>query len=181
MQPHRNLVVAFCTGKSFSEVLILASANPQYDKRLSIDLPVQYIKIPSLEHGENMGRTCCLHKLFWMSKQKQKTIFVHSMFSSCSPHVRPMIWAWNFHVLNNLLSYRGLVDAKIASDIDLPVCRRLYSTSNSISMVFCFQNSFDLLWEKMVLVIEIYFWSSRRKAKNLQKICQYYFQNRMFF
>ena len=51
-------------GKSFSEVLILASANPQYDKRLSIDLPVQYIKIPSLEHGENMGRTCCLHKLF---------------------------------------------------------------------------------------------------------------------
>ena len=31
------------TGKSLSEVLILASANPQYDKRLSIDLPVQYI------------------------------------------------------------------------------------------------------------------------------------------
>ena len=45
------------TGKSFSEVLILASANPQYDKRLSIDLPVQYNKIPNLEHGENMRRT----------------------------------------------------------------------------------------------------------------------------
>ena len=29
------------TGKSFSEVLILASTNPQYDKRLSIELPVQ--------------------------------------------------------------------------------------------------------------------------------------------
>ena len=42
------------TGKSFSDVLILASTNPQYDKRLSIDLPVQYIKIPNLEHGENM-------------------------------------------------------------------------------------------------------------------------------
>ena len=52
------------TGKSFSEVLILASANPQYGKILSIDLPVQYIKIPNLEHGENMGTTCCLHKLF---------------------------------------------------------------------------------------------------------------------
>ena len=28
------------TGKSFSEALILASTNPQYDKRLFIDLPV---------------------------------------------------------------------------------------------------------------------------------------------
>ena len=29
------------TGKSFSGVLILASTNPQYDKRLSVELPVQ--------------------------------------------------------------------------------------------------------------------------------------------
>ena len=52
------------TGKSFSEVLILASTNPQYDKRLSSELPVQYMKIPSSEHGENMSRTCCVDKLF---------------------------------------------------------------------------------------------------------------------
>ena len=45
------------TGKSFSEVLILASINPQYDKRLSIELTLQYMKIPNLEHGENMKRT----------------------------------------------------------------------------------------------------------------------------
>ena len=33
-----------------------------------------------------------------------------------------MFWAWNFHVLNNLLSYSGLVDTRIsASDKDLPV------------------------------------------------------------
>ena len=32
------------TGKSFSEALILASTNPQYDKRLFIELRVQYIK-----------------------------------------------------------------------------------------------------------------------------------------
>ena len=49
--------MVFGTGKSYSEALILASINPQYDKRLSIDLPVQYIKIPNLEHGENMRRT----------------------------------------------------------------------------------------------------------------------------
>ena len=57
-------VLEISTGKSFSEVLILASTNPKYDKRLSSELPVQYMKIPSSEHGENMSRTCCLHKLF---------------------------------------------------------------------------------------------------------------------
>ena len=45
----------YTTGKYFSEVLILASTNPQYDKRLSSELPVQYMKIPSSEHVENMG------------------------------------------------------------------------------------------------------------------------------
>jgi hypothetical protein len=38
------------TGKSFSEALILASTNPQHDKRLFIDLPVQYMKTTSSEH-----------------------------------------------------------------------------------------------------------------------------------
>ena len=28
-------------------------------------------------------RTCCVQKLFWMPKQKQKTIFLHNMFSTC--------------------------------------------------------------------------------------------------
>ena len=43
------------TGKYFSKALILASNNPQYDKRLISELPVQYMKIPRSEHGENMG------------------------------------------------------------------------------------------------------------------------------
>ena len=42
------------TGKSFSEAFILTSTNPQYDKRLFIDLPVQYMKTTSSEHGVNM-------------------------------------------------------------------------------------------------------------------------------
>ena len=50
--------VSFCfhnivTGKSFSEALIHASTNPQYDKRLFIELQVQYMKIASSEHVEN--------------------------------------------------------------------------------------------------------------------------------
>ena len=40
----------FFTGKSLSEALILASTNPQYDDRLSMELPVQYMKTTSSEH-----------------------------------------------------------------------------------------------------------------------------------
>ena len=54
------------TGKSLSEALIFASINPQYDDRLFIELRVQYMKITSSEHGENMGRTCCVHKLVFL-------------------------------------------------------------------------------------------------------------------
>ena len=36
-------------------------------------------------------------------------------------------------------------------------------------MVFCYQNCSDLLWEKIVPVIEKNLWNSRLKAKNLQK------------
>ena len=43
-----------CTGKSLSEALFLLSTNPQCDNRLFIELQVQYMKIPSSEHGENM-------------------------------------------------------------------------------------------------------------------------------
>ena len=49
-----------CTGKSLSGTLIFASTNPQYDDRLFIELQVQYMKIPS----SNLGRTCCVRKLF---------------------------------------------------------------------------------------------------------------------
>ena len=42
------------TGKSLSEAFILTSTNPQYDNRLFIDLPVQYMKTTSSEYGENM-------------------------------------------------------------------------------------------------------------------------------
>ena len=44
------------TGKSFSEALILASTNPQYDKRLFI---VQNMKIASSEQSQNMLCTQC--------------------------------------------------------------------------------------------------------------------------
>ena len=39
---------------------------------------------------------------------------------------------------------------------------------SKLTMVFCYQNCSDLLREKIVLVIEKNFWSSRLKAKNMQ-------------
>ena len=42
------------TGKSLSGALIFESTNPQYDNRLFIELPFQYMKIPNSEHGLNM-------------------------------------------------------------------------------------------------------------------------------
>ena len=42
------------TDKSFSEALIFASTNPQYDDRLFIELRVQDMKIASSEHAQNM-------------------------------------------------------------------------------------------------------------------------------
>ena len=45
-----------CTGKSLSEALIFASTNPQYDDRLFIELRVQYLKIASSEHTQNIEK-----------------------------------------------------------------------------------------------------------------------------
>ena len=42
--------------------------------------------------AQNMGRTCFVHELFWMSKQKRNNL--------CTQHDLPMFWAWNFHALN---------------------------------------------------------------------------------
>ena len=50
MVDRRTIKYYHITGKSFSEVHILASTNPQYDKSLFIELSVQYMKITSSEH-----------------------------------------------------------------------------------------------------------------------------------
>ena len=50
------------TGKFFSEALFLALTNSQYDKRLSIDLQVQYMKITSSEHVVYINCSECQNK-----------------------------------------------------------------------------------------------------------------------
>ena len=63
------------TGKSLSEALIFGLTNPQYDNRLFIELQVQYMKIPSSEHGENM---LCTEIVFDIQN------------NFCTQHVLPM-------------------------------------------------------------------------------------------
>ena len=55
----------------FQKHYILASTNPQFDKRLFIELQVQYIKITSSEHVVYINCSEC---------QSEKTICVHNMF-----------------------------------------------------------------------------------------------------
>ena len=50
------------TGKSLSEAFILTSSNPQYDKKLFIDLPVQYMKTTSSEHVVYINCSECQNK-----------------------------------------------------------------------------------------------------------------------
>jgi hypothetical protein len=54
------------TGKSFSEALILASTNPQYDKRLFIELRVQYKNITNSEHVVHVNCSECQNKKQFM-------------------------------------------------------------------------------------------------------------------
>ena len=93
-----------CTSKSLSEAFILTSTNPQYDNRLFIDLPVQYVKTTSSENGENMLCTQIVFSFLLMFSEL--VVFMY----------------WTSESMNNLLSYCGLVDQRISvTDKDLPV------------------------------------------------------------
>ena len=59
-----------------SEALIFELTNPQYDDRLFIALQCNTWKFLA----QNMGRTCCVQKLFLTFR----AISVHNMFSPCS-------------------------------------------------------------------------------------------------
>ena len=68
-----------CTGKSLSEAVILASSNPQYDKRLFIDYWVQYMKTTSSEHVVYINCFECQNKNQFM-------------YTTCSELVVFMYW-----------------------------------------------------------------------------------------
>ena len=70
---HRSITINLITGKSFSEELIFASTNPQYDKRLFIDLPFWYMKTTRSEHVVYIN-------CFFIFVLTFKTIYIQNMF-----------------------------------------------------------------------------------------------------
>ena len=52
-------LLTFSTGKSLTEAFILTSINPQYDKRLFIDLSVQYMKTTNSENVVSINCSEC--------------------------------------------------------------------------------------------------------------------------
>ena len=88
--------------KSLLMLLVTGKSLPQYDNWLFMELPWKL-------QAQNMDRTCYAH--------------VMPMFCVCSFHDNSM---------NNLLSYCGLVDARIcASEKDLPVEIEIFQGQNT--------------------------------------------------
>ena len=66
------------TGKSLSEALILGSTDPQYDKRMFIDLPVQYMKTTSSEHVVYIiFSECQIKKQFVYTTCSELVVFIY--------------------------------------------------------------------------------------------------------
>ena len=99
-----------CTGKSLSEALFLH----QLTHNMTTDCSLNYKFNIGKFLAQNMGRTCCVQKLFLTFR----TISVHNMFSPCSAKIR-------------------------ASDNDLPVSKWIFGKSeqfhswNTYRYIFC--------------------------------------------
>ena len=122
-----------------SEVLILELTDPNYDKRLFIDLTLQYMKTTSSEHVVYINCFECQNK-------NKKNNF-------CTQHVLNLYFSCNS--MNNLLSYCGSTDARMrASEKDLPVKVSLFSNlQNIFSVIFretalTLRKDFTLTWHK---------------------------------
>ena len=76
-----------------------------------------------------------------------------------------------FRLLQNYRIFRKLICVLfVFMYVSLKIFSNLSKTFRYFkeTMVFCYQNCSDLLWEKIVLVIEKNFWNSRLKAENFQ-------------
>ena len=82
------------TDKFFSEALILATTNPQYDK-------ISFIYLPQFLHENDKFRTCCV--------QNKKNIFTYTKSLALFMNLR------TGKSMNNILSYCGLLVAKISA------------------------------------------------------------------
>ena len=123
--------ILICTSCSWilSQIIVLNSSSMlqvnlcqkllffnQLTHNMTTDCSLNYKFSTWKLQAQNTLRTCSVHKLFWMSKQKNNL---------CKQHVMSLEFSckyWTCNSMNNLSSYCGLVDARVsASDKDLPV------------------------------------------------------------
>ena len=97
------------------------------------------------DHCCFLFKCCCC--FFYLS------FFLSSFFHHSSPHFLPQDWFCKWK-RNHIHIGQYLT--------------RLRRQKRVNTMVFCYQNCSDLLWEKIVLVIEKNFGNSRLKAENLK-------------
>ena len=83
--------------------------------------------------------------------------------------------SWDIHSIG--LTNRAIVSQK-TSPWNTSMWKNMLAIIKTRGMVFCYQNCYDLMWKKNVLVIKKKNWNSRLKAKNLQKF--WYHQNNLF-
>ena len=76
-----------------------------------------------------------------------------------------VIYFRNFSVIKR---FRTILNSSQMTANDY--AQRLQRKCKARKMVFCYQNCYDQLWGKNILVIKKNFWNSRLKAKNFQ-IC----------
>ena len=103
-----------------------------------------------------------------MIKTIQQTYLISPLLSawiwSCRPSISSFSRSFN---LNSDFCFPPTPSLPIPWECDKIIATdKIYGWT---SMLFCYQNCSDLLWEKIVLVIQKNFWNSRLKAKNLQK------------
>ena len=70
--------------KSLSEAFIITSTKPQYDKRLFIDLPIQYMKTTSSEHVVYIN---------WSEYQNKNPSYIYSWSIGHIFYMISSVWA----------------------------------------------------------------------------------------
>ena len=108
------------------------------------------------------------------AKAKRMRFFIYISFflDPLSTTPLPSAVAYVYHALptiDHLGEALQILILQQQSVMSIWFLARLYATMGwNASMVFCYQNCSDLLWEKIVLVIGKNFWNLRLKAENLQ-------------
>ena len=104
-----------------------------------------------------MVRTCCVRKLFWMSKQK--TICVHNMFSTCSELASFVYWTCNSILLDTFCNISILNILKIFTvsfeiviertfDYNLLKDLNLLCTLGRLRCALLYYQLFPRVWQK---------------------------------